>query len=98
MVDIDHLVDIVALENDLLRNDLRFAAARIERVEGGAEETVRFFVAMAQRVPVKAQVNFPITLLHDLNVGDVVAGPRLRRACARALGLDPDGFVTELQQ
>src|SRR5215471_3985016 len=95
VVDVDHLVDVVALENDFLRNDLRFAAARIERVEGDAEEAVRLLVSMAQRVPVEAQVNFPITLLHDLDVRDVVAGPRLRSARARALGLDPEDAVLQ---
>src|SRR5215469_12394100 len=95
VIDVDHLMDVVALENDFLRNDLQFIAARIERVEGGAKEAVRLLVAMAQRVPVEAQVNFPITRLHDLDVRDVVTGPRLRRAGAGPLGLDTKDAVLQ---
>src|SRR5262249_11586813 len=89
VIGVDGLVDVVALQYDLLRQDPGLFAAHIQRVESGAEKAVGLLVAVAQRVPVEAQVEFAVALPDDLDIRNIVAGPRLRCACAGALGLDP---------
>ena len=66
VIDVDDLVDIIVLQDHFLAQDDGFRAGGIERVERGAEKAVGHLVAMAQRVPVEAQVQFAVALLSYL--------------------------------
>src|SRR4051812_37524144 len=96
LVDVDDVVDVVVLQDDLLAADQRVFAGGVHRVEGRAEIRVRRLVAEAEGHPVEAELRQPARLLQDLDVADVVRGPRLRQARgAAALGPDAEDAVFE---
>src|SRR4051794_23969520 len=83
VVDIDHVVNVVILQNDLLIFDQRLIARKIERVERCAEVGVYGLVAEIERGPVEPQLAGTVLLLDDFHIGDVVRCPRLGEAgCA----------------
>src|SRR5690554_6240915 len=90
VVDINHLVDVIVIQNDLLLGDHRLFTAGIQRQESGTEEHLGLVVTMAVGLPVVAQLHRAPLLLENLDVGTQVSGARLRHgAGAGALGLDP---------
>src|ERR1700722_3933472 len=96
VVDVDDVVDVIALEDDLLLLDERPVPGGIEGVEGGAEVRVDGLVAVVQGEPVEPDLALAAGLPEDLDVRDVVAGPRLgntRRA--GTFGPDPEHPVLQ---
>ena len=68
-------MDEVVLEDYFLPLDERLLARGVQGVEGGAEIRVDSLVAVIEREPVEANVAAAVSLLEDLDIGDVVAGP-----------------------
>src|SRR5690242_13958577 len=89
VVDVDHMVDVVVLQDYLLPLDQRLRRGGIERVEGGAEIGVHRLVAVAEGHPVEAQFADAAALPQDLDIADVVRCPGLRHA-GRTGPLGPD--------
>src|SRR6267378_8034782 len=80
VVDVDHMVDVVVLQDDLLPLDQRLRSRGVERVEGGAEIGVHRLVAVAEGHPVAAQLADAAALSQDFDIADVVRCPGLRHA------------------
>src|SRR6266853_2576418 len=80
VVNVDDMVDVVVLEDDLLLLDERLLAGDVQGVEGGAEVRVDGLVAVVESEPVEADLAAAVPVPEDLDIGDVMAGPRLRYA------------------
>src|ERR1700760_1874265 len=94
MIDIDHVMNIVVLQNDLLVSDDRLVPRGIQCVEGRSEISVHRLVAETTGDPVEPDPADSLGLLHDLDIADVVRRPRLRQAGgARPVGLDAEDPV-----
>src|SRR5882762_548847 len=89
VVDIDHMVDAVVLQDDLFPLDQRLCRRGVECVEGGAEIGVHRLVTVAEGHPVEAQLADAGALGQDLDIADVVRCPGLRHA-GHAGPLGPD--------
>lgn len=78
-------MDVIVLEDDLLFQDFyRFLTGR-EGHECRPEKLLRQLIAVAQRVPIIANVDFSAARFHNLDIRDVMGCPRLRRARRRTL-------------
>src|SRR6266478_901035 len=94
VVDVDHMVDVVVLQDHLLALDQRLRSRGVERVEGGAEIGVHRLIAVAEGHPVEAQLADTAALREDLDIADVVRCPGLRHAGrTRPLGPDAEDSV-----
>src|SRR5690554_4175622 len=78
VIDIDHLVDVIVVQNDLLLGDHRLLAAGIQCQEGGTEEHLGLVIAMAVGLPVVAQLHRAPLLLENLDVGTQVRSEERR--------------------
>src|SRR5690554_1750256 len=89
VVDINHLVDVIVIQNDLLLGDHRLFTAGIQRQESGTEEHLGLVITMAVGLPVVAQLHRAPLLLENLDIAAQVGGARLRHGAGTgALGLD----------
>ena len=62
VIDVDDVVDVVVLKNHLFGFDQGAFTCNFERVEGNSEIGIDDFVTIAERQPVKAQVDFAVAL------------------------------------
>ena len=62
MIDVDDVVDVVVLQNHLFGFDQGAFAGNFQRVKRNSEIGVDDFVTIAERQPVKAQVDFAVAL------------------------------------
>jgi len=93
VVHVDDLVDVVVLQDDILVQDQRLCAGKVDDVARHAEVAVVALVAMAQRMPVETHRADGAVLAFQLDVGDVMAGARVRHGGAGTLGLDAEDAV-----
>src|SRR5918995_7183027 len=90
VVDVDDVVDEVVLQHHGLAPDERRGPGEVDRVERRAVVRVDGLVPEVHGVPVEPDVDQVAAALDDLDVGDVVAPPRLgQRRRTRAPGGDP---------
>src|ERR1700730_15348413 len=68
VIDVDDVVDVVVLQNDFFGFDQEPLICNFERVEGNPEIGVDDFVAIAERLPVEAQVDFAVVLGENFDV------------------------------
>src|SRR6185437_7711664 len=93
VINIDDLPNIVVLQDDFLPYDLRVRPAHVQSVKGGPKETVCDLIAVAQRMPVKPQVDLGYAMLENLDIADLVTGSRLGVACTGSFRLDAENPV-----
>src|SRR5690349_18830187 len=75
VVDVDHVMDVVVLEDDLLVLDQRHGSPGGDGVEGRPEVGVDVLIPVVQGQPVESHIDRIGGLIDDLNVADVVTGP-----------------------
>jgi hypothetical protein len=68
VIDVDDVVDVVVLQNHLFGFDQGAFACNFERVEGNPEIGVDDFVAVAERQPIEAQVDFAVALGENFDI------------------------------
>src|SRR5258708_39230493 len=91
VVDIDHVMDVVVLQHDLLLGDCEVLARGIDGVERSTEIGVGRLVTKAQRDPVETHLYKTVAGFQQFHVGVVVLHARLWQALrARSLGSDPE--------
>jgi hypothetical protein len=93
VIDVEQVVVVVVLEHHVLALDQGLLAARVDRVLRGAEVQVDRVVAEAVRGPVEGHAQAVLVARQHLDVVDRVAGARVGRGRARAVGLDAEHAV-----
>src|ERR1700730_13554356 len=68
VIDVDDVVDVVVLQNHLFGLDQGAFTCDCERVEGNSEIGIDDFVAITERQPVEAQVDFAVALGEDFDI------------------------------